>query len=76
MNTITYKGFSILARPYQLFESKRWTVELEIRRNGRRQPFSSVERYRTEQQADARCSGLGQRIIDGRVPGWSVDHLR
>jgi hypothetical protein len=76
MTTVRYKGFNIKARPYRLFESGRWTVDLEIHRRGRWQPFSSEERYRTEQEADARCSGLGRRIIDGGVPGWSIDHLR
>ncbi|MBS1241888.1 MAG: hypothetical protein H6R40_1315 [Gemmatimonadetes bacterium] len=72
----TYKGFNILARSYQLHESKRWTADLEIRRNGRRQPFSVAERYQTEQEADDRSYGLGRRIIDGDVAGWSVNHLR
>jgi hypothetical protein len=76
MTTISYKGFNILVRPYQLFESERWTVELEIRRNGRRRPFSLAERYRTEEEARARCSGLARLIIDGGVPGWSVEELR
>lgn len=76
MTTIRYKGFRILSRPYQLQPSARWAVELEIGRNGRRQRFSTEERYQTEQQADARCSGLGRRIIDGKVPGWTVGHLR
>ena len=76
MTSIRYKGFEILTRPYQLHETRRWTVDLEIHRRGRRQPFSLAERYSTEEQADARCSGLGRRIIDGRVPGWSIEHLR
>jgi len=76
MSTSRYKGFSILARPYQLQESRHWTVDLEIRRYGRRQPFSTQTRCGTEQEALAQCSGLGRQIIDGRVPGWSVEHLR
>ena len=71
-----YKGFNILVRPYQLYESKRWTVELEIHRHGRRRPFSLAERYRTEQEADERCSSLARGIIDSGVPGWSVEQLR
>jgi hypothetical protein len=51
-------------------------VELEIHRHGRRRPFSLAERYRTEQEADERCSSLARRIIDGGVPGWSVEQLR
>lgn len=76
MTTLRYKGFNILVRPYQLYESQRWTVELEIHRNGRRRPFSLAERYRTEQEASTRCSVLARRIIDGVVPGWSVEQLR
>jgi len=76
MTGINYKGFNILARSYQLFESKHWTVDLEIRRHGRSRPFSLTERYQTEHEADARCSGVGRRIIDGRMPGFSVDNLR
>ena len=76
MTTVKYKGFAILAQPYQLHESKRWTVELEIWRHGRKQHFSLKDNYRTEQEADARCSGVGQCIIDGNVRGFSVNHLR
>jgi hypothetical protein len=72
----TYRRFVIVAGPYQLFESGCWTVELKIRRNGRGQAFSLAERYPTEQEAVARCHVIGHRIIDGRMPGWSVDHLR
>ena len=71
-----YKGFNILARPYLLYESGRWAADLEIRRRDRVQTFGLAGRYATEQEADARCSGLGRRIIDGEVPGWSVDRLR
>lgn len=76
MTNVKYKGFKILARPYQLHESKRWTVDLEIRRNRRVLPFPVDEQFRTEQEADARCADLGRRIINGRVPGWKVDRLR
>jgi len=76
MTPIRYKGFSILTRLYQICQSKRWTVDLEIRRDGQRQSFSTDERYQTEPEAEARCASLGRRIIDGRVPGCSVDRLR
>jgi hypothetical protein len=76
MTISKYKGFTIVARPYQLRESRDWTAELTIRRNGRRQRFSAHPRYRTEPEADAYCAGLGRQIIDGAVPGWSVDQLR
>lgn len=76
MTTLKYKGFRILAMPYQIAQSRRWTVDLEIQRKGRRQLISRDERYRTEQEAEARCTALARRIIDGGVPGSSVDHLR
>lgn len=76
MTTVSYKGFHIIARPYLLFQTRRWTADLEIHGSGRRKPFSPVESYRTERAADARCVWLGHRIIDGRIPGWSVEALR
>jgi len=76
MTISRYKGFTILARPYQLYESGRWTAELTIRRNGRRRRFSGYQRHPTEQEAEVQCADLGRQIIDGAIPGWSVDHLR
>ena len=76
MMTVRYKGFRIVARPYQISASKRWTADLEIRRGGRGQAFSARDRFPSELEADAQCSSLGRRIIDGAIPGWSVDGLR
>ncbi len=76
MRTARYKGFRIVARPYQLSACKRWTVDLEIRRSGRCQAFSTSGRYRTEHEAAAHCYCLAHRIIDGADPRWSVDYLR
>lgn len=76
MRTARYKGFRILARPYQIHENRRWTVDLEIRRNGRCQAFSTSGLYRTEHEAAAHCYCLAHRIIDGVEPGRSVDYLR
>ncbi len=76
MTTTRYKGFCIFARPYQLRVTGHWSVSLEIERHGRRQSFSTTERCPTEAEAVVRCAAWGRRIIDGRVPGWSVDRLR
>lgn len=70
-----YKGFSILTRPYALHESGCWTADLEIRRSGRSQPFALQGRYQSEDEAQRECAGVGRQIIDGGVPGLSVDHL-
>jgi hypothetical protein len=76
MTNSDYKGFNIVARPYLLYESGRWAADLEISRRDRTQLFGLAGRYATEQEADTRCSGLGRRIIDGEIPGWTVDRLR
>lgn len=51
-------------------------MDLEIHRHGRKKPFSLNEHYATEREAEERCSGLGRKIIDGRITGWSVDRQR
>ncbi len=76
MSTVRYRGFDIMSRPYELAETGEWTVDLIIQRNDRFRTFSVNERYATVEEADAQCVGLGRRIIDGRVKGWSVDSLR
>jgi hypothetical protein len=76
MSTVRYRGFDIVSRPYELAETGEWTVDLTIRRNERFRTFSVNERYATVEEADAQCVGLGRRIIDNRVKGWSVDALR
>jgi len=76
MITVRYKGFRIVARPYQIAEAKHWTSDLEIRRRGRGQAFSAQDRHASQLEADAECHRLGREIIDGVIPGWSVDRLR
>ena len=76
MSTNRYKGFSIRARPYALNASGCWTADLEIRRSGRSQSFAVRGRYQSEAEALVECAGMGRRIIDGGIPGWSVDHMR
>lgn len=73
---VRYKGFVIAARPYQLRESNRWTVDVDLRRNGHKRSFSAQETCRTLPEAEALCFSVGRRIIDGKIPGWSVDQLR
>ena len=71
-----YRGFVIRARPYQLHQSKEWTADLVISRQGRNQPVGVDERFASQEDAELSCARLGQRIIDGEVPGWSVDRIR
>ena len=76
MATVRYRGFDIVPRSYQLADSGAWTVDLEIRRNGRVRTFSASEHYPTLEEAEAQCVGFGRRIIERRVKGWSIDSLR
>lgn len=74
--TLKYKGYVIVARPYQLHDSKHWTVELDLRRSGRRRSFSGPGRCRTQAEAEAMCFSMGRRLIDGGIPDWSMDPFR
>jgi hypothetical protein len=76
MITTRYRGFDIVARPYQLAETGRWTVDFDIRRSGRGRSFSLRETHATAEAAQEQCLILGRRIIEGRVEGWSVQDLR
>ncbi len=76
MHTLRYKGFTITSRAYQIRPSGEWTVDLEIHRPGRGRPFGLLEQCRSERESDARSFDVGRRIIDGQLPGWSVDGLR
>lgn len=75
MEKTRYRGFRIVAHPYQLHECRQWAADLEIRRGGLAKPFGVGDRFASEAEALRACTGLGRRIIDGRVPGWSVDRL-
>jgi hypothetical protein len=76
MTTIRYRGFDIVARPYQLAESGRWTVDFDVRRNGHGRSFSLTETHATAEEAQEQCLILGRRTVEGRVAGWSVQDLR
>lgn len=76
MSTRKYRGFKVVARPYQLFASGRWISDLEIRRDGRSQAFGLDAHYPNELDADAGSVRAGREIIDNRLAEISVEHLR
>lgn len=76
MATQRYRRFRIQSRPYQINQTRLWTVEFEIHRNGRSKSFSLAEHYPTEREADLRCLELGRNVIDGKAGRWSVGSLR
>jgi hypothetical protein len=75
LNVVSYKGFAITARTFQIRGSGRWTLELLIGRHGDLRAFSGPGTYPTEESAITGCCEFGRRIIDGRVREYSVDDL-
>ena len=73
--SVSYKRFEIIPTCYQLHETRKWTVDIVIRRRGRSRAFSSREHCPDEQQAIERSLSLGRRIIDGEVPHTSIHGL-
>ena len=79
MRTEQYEGFIIEALPNLLRDSSRWTVNGQIARDRhgtvKTRSFTAADTYETEEQAVLRSFELGRQIIEGRVPGISVDDL-
>ncbi len=75
MPTLTYKGFLITPRTFQVRGSSRWTLDLLIGRNGRLRAFSLPATFPTQDVAETACAAFGCRIIDGRVRECSVADL-
>ena len=73
----TYKIFTIRSASLQLRDSVLWTPLIAIKweRDGQTivRPFSTHTNYATEAEADTHGLIHGMRIIDGKVPGSSVD---
>ena len=76
MTLTRYRGFEIVSRSYQLADTGRWTIDFDIRNDGRGRSFSLKETHATAAEAEAQCVLLGRRIIEGRVDGWSAEDLR
>lgn len=72
---ISYRGFAIISRTFQIRGSGRWTQDFTIRgRNGLR-VFSGTHTFATEEAAILGCSALGRQIIDGEVKDCTVMDL-
>ncbi len=74
--TAQYKEFEIRPTPYQLLESKEWTIKiLIVKHTGDAvvmRDFSASNSFPTKEEAVAACFDFGSRIIDGEVEGCSV----
>lgn len=75
MTAVTYKGFAITPRTFQIHGSGRWTLDLLIGRHRRSRAFTGGETYATEQAAIDGCRDFGRRIIDGLVRQYPIEDL-
>lgn len=75
LSSVSYKGFAITPRTFQIRGSGRWTLDLLIGRRKTVRSFSGPTTFATEEAAIRGCRAFGQRIIDGRVPNYSVEDL-
>jgi hypothetical protein len=73
LNPVSYKGFAITARTFQIRGSGRWTLDLLIGGHGILRAFSGPRTYPTEELAIEGCCEFGRRIVDGRDGECSVD---
>ena len=77
--TLQYKRYEIRATPLQLPESREWTLDIEIVRHTgdavNLRSFTARNKFRTQEEAIARCFAFGKRIIDGEVQGRTVFDL-
>ena len=75
MISFAYGAFTITPRTFQVRGSGRWTLDLLIARRTKLRAFSGPETFPTEQAAIRGCITFARRIIEGRVPNYSVDDL-
>jgi hypothetical protein len=75
MVPLSYKGFDITARTFQIRGSGRWTQDLLIGRRTSLRSFSGPVTYSSEEAAITGCCELARRIIDGRERNCSVADL-
>ena len=78
--TVEYQGYTIQSAPSHLMEDERWRlrvfISVEDNRGVRTREFSSDVLYTTEQEADIHGITFGQRLIDGKVEGRSVNDMK
>lgn len=79
MSSVPYKRYVIDAAPYKLAESKRWSINIYIRRDSggsiNTQNFSAANNFETKEEAIQHCIDFGRRIIDGEIENCSVSDL-
>lgn len=76
---IEYNGYEIQSSPYQLAESKNWTINIYIIKHRgslvASKNFSSANSFPTRGETVKYCFDLGMKIIDGKIKNFSVEEL-
>ena len=76
-----YRGYLLRSKSIQLPESNRWTVQVTVslRKDSggepREETFSSENSFSSKEMADMEGIILARKIIDGEIPGLSIDVL-
>ncbi|HEU5375224.1 MAG TPA: HlyU family transcriptional regulator [Ktedonobacteraceae bacterium] len=75
--SVTYKGYTIQAAPHELIDTGQWGLNLFImwstETGEKSRHFHTSDQYATKEEAMAHCINYGQQIIDGKIPGLSVE---
>jgi len=78
MDEITYKGFTIRAKPFHL-KGDKWStyfvIHVERPEKMPRREFSAPETFLTREEAVVHCLQFGMDIIDGKAEGCTVEDL-
>ncbi|MFZ0945605.1 MAG: hypothetical protein WB930_00475 [Syntrophobacteraceae bacterium] len=76
-----YRGYLLRSKSIQLVDTNRWTLQVTVslhKDSGgepREQTFSSENTFSRKTVADTEGIIFARKIIDGEVPGMSVDLL-
>ena len=75
MEPVRYQSFTIFPGSNQLQDSGEWTLEVRIMRRMEICFFSTRNTFASEELALEEALRFGKRIVDGELPGLSVDGL-
>jgi len=76
MTSLSYHGWTITPRTFEIRGSGQWTLDLVIAYRTKQRAFSGPKTFPTEQAAIHGCHVFGRRIIDGLEPYCSLEDLR
>lgn len=77
----SYKDYDINVQTQWLADSGKWSLEVSIlkesdpNKTAVAKQFRTDDLFNTEEEAAAACIEHAKKIIDGKVPGASVDDL-